>query len=77
MWQTFPHSYGWDADGNFFADRYYRRHLMTSGGWRAEERTVSACIRYTARLGGTDMALVNCPHEPPFTDRVDEHVTIP
>ncbi|UXM90795.1 hypothetical protein [Paenarthrobacter sp. JL.01a] len=24
--------YGWDPDGNFYADRYYREHLTTSGG---------------------------------------------
>lgn len=72
-----PHAFGWDADGNFFADRYYREHLTTSGGWWAEQRTVSACVRYTANPGGPVMASVACPDEPPFTDRVDEHVTIP
>jgi hypothetical protein len=74
---TAPYSFGWDADGNFFADRYYREHLTTSGGWWGEQRTVSACVRYTAKPGGPVMASVACPDEPPFTDRVDEHVTIP
>lgn len=72
-----PYSFGWNADGNFFADRYYREHLTTSGGWWAEQRTVSACVRYTAQPGGPVMASVSCPDEPPFTDWVDEHVTIP
>ncbi|SCZ59007.1 hypothetical protein SAMN02799638_02608 [Arthrobacter sp. UNCCL28] len=72
-----PYSFGWDPDGNFFADRYYREHLTTSGGWWAEQRTVNACVRYTANAGGPVMASVACPDEPPFTDWVDEHVTIP
>ncbi len=72
-----PHLFGWDSNGVFYADRYYREHLTTSGGWWAEQRTVSACVRYKAEPGGPAMASVDCPDEPPFNDRVDEHVAIP
>lgn len=72
-----PRSFGWDADGDFFVDQYYREHLTTSGGWWGEQRTVSACVRYAAKPAGPVMASVACPDEPPFTDRVDEHVTVP
>lgn len=71
------YSFGWEADGNFHADRYFREHLTTSGGWWAEQRTVSACVRYTAKPGGPVMASLACPDRLPFTERVDEHVTIP
>jgi|GEM_PF-5376762 len=71
------YSFGWEADGNFHADRYFREHLTTSGGWWAEQRTVSACVRYTAKPGGPVMASVACPDRLPFTERVDEQVTIP
>ncbi|MFC8038879.1 hypothetical protein ACFUOZ_05950 [Paenarthrobacter sp. NPDC057355] len=71
------YSFGWDADGNFYADRYYREHLTTSGGLWAEQRTVNACVRYTAKAEGPVMASVACPDEPPFTERVDEQVVIP
>ena len=71
------YSFGWEADGNFHADRYFREHLTTSGGWWAEQRTVSACVRYTAKPGGPVMASVACPDRLPFTERVDEQVTSP
>ncbi|MFJ4262293.1 hypothetical protein ACIPYU_07605 [Paenarthrobacter nicotinovorans] len=71
------YSFDWDADGNFYADRYYREHLTTSGGLWAEQRTVSACVRYTAKPGGPIMESVACPDEPPFTERIEEHVTVP
>ncbi|WP_144659217.1 hypothetical protein [Paenarthrobacter nicotinovorans] len=71
------YTYGWDPDGNFYADRYYREHLTTSGGLWAEQRTVSACVRYTEKPGGPVMESVACPDEPPFTERVDEQVTVP
>ncbi|BCW41668.1 hypothetical protein StoSoilB3_32030 [Arthrobacter sp. StoSoilB3] len=71
------YSFGWEADGNFHADRYFREHLTTSGGWWAEQRTVSACVRYTAKPGGPVMASLACPDRLPFTERVDEQVTIP
>jgi hypothetical protein len=71
------YSFGWEADGNFHADRYFREHLTTSGGWWAEQRTVSACVRYTAKPGGPVMASVACPDRLPFTERVDEQVAIP
>jgi hypothetical protein len=72
-----PHSFGWDPDGVFYADRYYREHLTTSGGWWGKQRTVSACVRYMAKPGGSAMASVSCPDEPPFNEKVDEHVSVP
>lgn len=72
-----PHSFGWDPDGVFYADRYYRDHLTTSGGWWGEQRTVSACVRYMAKPGGPAMTSVPCPDKPPFNERVDESVSVP
>lgn len=45
-----PYAFGWDTEGNFHTDHYYREHLTTSGGFWGEQRTFSACVRFEVHL---------------------------
>lgn len=71
-----PYTYGWDSEGNFYTDHYYREHLTTSGGWWAEQRTVSACVRFEISLGSVIATSIDCPDRPPFSDYTDERVAV-
>lgn len=71
-----PYAFGWDAEGNFHTDHYYREHLTTSGGFWAEQRTVSACVRFEKESGSVIATSVDCPDEPPFSDYTDERVVV-
>lgn len=71
-----PYAFGWDADGNFHTDHYYREHLSTSGGFWAEHRTVSACVRFEVDLGSVIATSIDCPEGPPFSDNTDEWVVV-
>ena len=56
-----PYAFGWDTEGNFHMDHYYREHLTTSGGFWGEQRTVSACVRFEGALGLGDCDLHRLP----------------
>lgn len=71
------YSLTWTADGVLVADLYLRNHLTTSGGFWAEHRTVSACVRYTFINGNRDMRSINCPSTGPQSVHTDERVTVP
>lgn len=71
-----PYAFGWDSEGDFHTDHYYREHLTTSGGWWGEQRTVSACVRFEMELGSAIATSVDCPDEPPFSDYTDERVVV-
>lgn len=75
--RNFGHyAYGWDPDGDFYTEHYYREHLMTSGGWWGEQRTVSACVRFVLESGSAIATSVDCPDGPPFSDYTDEWVVV-
>lgn len=71
-----PYAFGWDPEGDFYTDHYYREHLTTSGGWWGEQRTVSACVRFEMELGAVIATSVDCPDESPFSDYTDEWVVL-
>lgn len=71
------YSLTWTADGVLVADLYLRDHLSTSGGFWAERRTVSACVRCTFSNGARAMRSINCPSTGPQSVHTDERVTIP
>lgn len=71
-----PYAFGWDAEGNFHTDHYYREHLTTSGGFWGEQRTVSACVRFEGHLGSVIATSIDCPDEPRFSDYTDEWVVV-
>lgn len=71
------YSLTWTADGVLVADLYLREHLTTSGGFWAEQRTVSACVRYTYINGEQAMRSINCPSTGPQSVHTDERVSIP
>nr|WP_306631497.1 hypothetical protein [Arthrobacter ulcerisalmonis] len=71
-----PYAYGWDPEGDFYTEHYYREHLTTSGGFWGEQRTVSACVRFEVNLGSVIATSVDCPDEPPFSDYTDEWVVV-
>ena len=70
------YAYGWDPDGDFYTEHYYREQLTTSGGWWGQQRTVSACVRFEMELGSVIATSVDCPDEPPFSDYTDEWVVV-
>jgi hypothetical protein len=70
------YAHGWDYDGDFYTDHYYREHLTTSGGWWGEQRIVSACVRFELEPGSAIATSVDCPDEPPFSDYTDEWVVV-
>jgi hypothetical protein len=72
-----PYDFGWDAEGDFYTDHYYREHLTTSGGWWGEQRTVGACVQFAVASGQVTSASVDCPDKRPYSDYVDERVTVP
>jgi hypothetical protein len=65
------------AEDGVLVDIYLRAHLTTSGGFFGQQRTVSACVRYTSVKGERAMRSVNCPSTGPQSERTDERVTIP
>lgn len=71
-----PYVFGWDPDGDFYTEHYYREHLTTSGGWWGKQRTVSACVRFEMELGSAIATSVDCPDTPPFSDYTDEWVVV-
>lgn len=71
-----PYAFGWDPDGDFHTEHYYREHLTTSGGWWAEQRTVSACVRFEVESGTVTATSIDCPDEPPYSDYTDEWVVV-
>ncbi|MBP1136174.1 hypothetical protein JOE31_002406 [Arthrobacter sp. PvP023] len=71
-----PYAFGWDPEGDFFTDHYYREHLTTSGGWWGEQRTVSACVRFEMNLGSVISTSIDCPDEPRFSEYTDEWVVV-
>ena len=71
-----PYAFGWDPDGDFYTEHYYREHLTTSGGWWGQQRTVSACVRYEMESGSAIATSVDCPDKPPFSDYTDEWVVV-
>lgn len=71
-----PYSFGWDAEGGFYTDHYYREHLTTSGGWWGEQRTVSACVRFEMESGAAIATSIDCPDVPPYSDYTDERVVV-
>ncbi|WP_309076508.1 hypothetical protein [Paenarthrobacter sp.] len=71
-----PYTFGWDSNGDFFTEHYYREHLTTSGGWWAKQRTVSACVRFRLKSGSSTATSVDCPDGPPFSDYTDEWVVV-
>lgn len=75
--QSGPYNFGWDAEGNFYTDHYYREHLTTSGWWGGEQRTLGACVRFTMASGQVTAASVECPDKRPYSDYVDEWVAVP
>jgi hypothetical protein len=75
--QSFGHyAHGWDPDGDFYTDHYYREHVTTSGGWWGQQRTVSACVRHEMELGSAIATSVACPDEPPFSGYTDEWMVV-
>jgi hypothetical protein len=74
--RTTPYAYGWDPDGNFYTDHYYREHLTSSGGWWGQQRTVSACVRYEVESGAAFATSVGCPDEPCFSGYSGEWVVV-
>jgi hypothetical protein len=72
-----PYDVGWDDDGNFHADVYFSENLTITSGWFGEQRTVSACIRYTAAEDGPTMTSIARLDEPPYNRKADEQVTVP
>lgn len=71
-----PYAYGWDPDGDFYTDHYYREHLTTSGGFWGEQRTVSACVRFEMESGSVIATSIDCPDRPPFSEYTDERVVV-
>ena len=71
-----PYAFGWDTEGNFHTDHYYREHVTTSGGFWGEQRTVSACVRFEVDLGSVIATSIDCPDRPPFSDYTDEWVVV-
>ncbi|MEV7135025.1 hypothetical protein AB0N24_19305 [Arthrobacter sp. NPDC093128] len=71
-----PYAFGWEPDGDFYTEHYYREHLTTSGGWWGQQRTVSACVRVEMELGSAIATSVDCPDKPPFSDYTDEWVVV-
>ena len=71
-----PYAFGWDPEGDFFTDHYYREHLTTSGGWWGEQRTVSACVRFEMNLGSVISTSIDCPDEPRVSEYTDEWVVV-
>ena len=71
------YSVAWTADGVLVNDLYLRDHLTTSGGFWAEQRTVSACVRYSFNDGERAMRSINCPSTGPASVHTDERVKIP
>lgn len=71
-----PYAFGWDSEGDFHTDHYYREHLTTSGGFWDEHRTVSACVRFEMELGSAIATSIACPDRPPFSDHTDERVVV-
>ncbi len=71
------YSVTWTADGVLVNDLYLRDHLTTSGGFWAEQRTVSACVRYTFNDGERAMRSINCPSTGPPSVHTDERVKVP
>lgn len=67
----------WTNAGVLVNDVYLRDHLTTSGGFFGEQRTVSACVRYTFDQGHAAMRSINCPSTGPQSVHTDERVTIP
>lgn len=67
----------WTADDVLVNDVYLRDHLTTSGGFFGEQRTVSACVRYTFDHGHAAMRSINCPSTGPQSAYADERVEIP
>jgi hypothetical protein len=74
---SFGHyAYGWDPDGDFYTEHYYREHLTTSGGWWGKQRTVSACVRFELDSGSAIATSVDCPDGPPYSYYTDEWVVV-
>lgn len=74
---SFGHyAYGWDPDGDFYTEHYYRKHLTTSGGWWGQQRTVAACVRFELESDSVIATSVDCPDGPPFSDYTDEWVVV-
>lgn len=67
----------WTEDGVLVNDLYFREHLTTSGGFFGQQRTVSACVRYTFADGARAMRSINCPSTGPQSEYADERVTVP
>jgi hypothetical protein len=75
--QLFGHyAHGWDRDGDFYTEHYYREHITTSGGWWAQQMTVSACVRFEMESGSVIATSVACPAGPPYSDYTDEWVVV-
>jgi hypothetical protein len=76
---SLPSTYSltWTADGVLVNDLYLREHLTTSGGLFGEQRTVSACVRYTFDKGNRTMRSIHCPSTGPQSEYTDEQVTVP
>ncbi len=70
------YAHGWDAEGDFYTEHYYREHITTSGGWWGKQRTVSACIRFELESGSVIATSVDCPAGPPYSDYTDEWVVV-
>lgn len=71
-----PYAYGWDSNGDFYTQHYYREHLTTSGGWWAKQRTVSACVRFELESGSAIATSIDCPDGPPYSYYTDEWVLV-
>jgi hypothetical protein len=71
------YSLTWSADSKPIADIYLRDHVTTSGGFWGEQRTVSACVRYTWEDRGAEMMSIECPLAGPQSTHTDEQVQIP
>jgi hypothetical protein len=71
------YSTAWTDAGALVNDVYLRDHLTTSGGFFGEQRTVSACVRYTFDHGQATMRSINCPSTGPQSEHTDERVTVP
>lgn len=74
--QEDPYAFGWDSEGDFYTEHYYREHITTSGGFWGEQRTVSACVRFEVDLGSVIATSVECPDRPPFSEYTDERVVV-
>lgn len=74
--QSFGHyAYGWDSNGDFYTEHYYREHLTTSGGWWAKQRTVSACVRFEMESGSAIATSIDTDG-PPYSYYTDEWVLV-